>query len=106
VNVAKEYLLTGDLLSAEDAHRIGIANHVYDDADLIDQTAALARRLAAGAPLAIRWTKRLLNAPALSQQDSLYEMGMAQEILSMTTDDHGEAVDAFFSRRAAQFHGR
>ncbi|HVX69629.1 MAG TPA: enoyl-CoA hydratase/isomerase family protein [Mycobacteriales bacterium] len=106
VNVAKEYLLTGDLLSAQDAHRVGIANHVYDDANLIDQTTALAGRLASGAPHAIRWTKRLLNAAALSQQDSLYEMGLAHELLSMTTDDHREAVDAFVNRRPAQFHGK
>jgi enoyl-CoA hydratase len=106
VQIAKEYLLTGDLMSAEEAHRVGIVNRVYDDSELVQETAKLALRLAAGAPYAIRWTKRLLNSIALTHQDTVYQMGIAQELLTMTTEDHREAVAAFLERRAAEFRGR
>jgi enoyl-CoA hydratase len=106
LNVAKEYLLTGDLMSASEAHRLGLVNHVYPDEEILAQAEALASRLAAGAPHAIRWTKRLLNRPAIRQWNELLGDGIAHEMLSFATADHREGVSAFLEKRPARFEGR
>jgi len=53
--------MTGDLLTAEDAHRIGLVNHVVPAVDLLDKAFALAERLANGPIQAIRGTKISVN---------------------------------------------
>src|SRR5512147_1569377 len=54
---AKEFLLTGDKVDAATAERIGLVNHVVPAAELMNATRAFADRIAAGAPLALRYTK-------------------------------------------------
>ena len=63
---ALELLLTGDFIDAEEAGRLGIANHVVDDADLPDAVATLARKIADGPPVAIRTIKRAVYQSARS----------------------------------------
>ena len=58
---AKEFLLTGDKVDAATAERIGLVNHVVPAAELMDAARAFADRLAAGAPLALRYTKLAVN---------------------------------------------
>src|SRR5216684_2829881 len=58
---AKEYLLTGDLLGAEDAARLGLINHAVPADELDAVVAAMAKRLATGASQAIQWTKASIN---------------------------------------------
>ena len=58
---AKEYLLTGDMLSAHEAERIGLINHAVPDEELDRHVYDLAERLANGATKAIRWTKTVVN---------------------------------------------
>jgi enoyl-CoA hydratase len=106
LNIAKEYLLTGDLMSATEAHRLGLVNHVYDDAILRAETSALAGRIAAGAPHAVRWTKRLLNRLAIRQLDEILDDGIAHELLTFGTEDHREGVASFLEKRPARFQGR
>ena len=60
---AKEYLFTGDLMTAAEAERIGLINHVVPADQLDDKVYALARRLAGGAMRSIRWTKQAVNIP-------------------------------------------
>jgi enoyl-CoA hydratase len=106
LNVAKEYLLTGDLMSAAEAHRLGLVNHVYPDAEILSQAEALASRLAAGAPHAIRWTKRLLNRSAIREWNEMLGDGIAHEMLTFMTADHREGANAFLEKRPARFEGR
>ena len=61
INRAKEYLMTGDLLSAEDADRLGLVNHVVEPDQLEDAGMAMARKLAAGPAHAIQFNQRLVN---------------------------------------------
>jgi enoyl-CoA hydratase len=105
LNLAKEYLLTGDLLSAQEAHRMGLVNHVYAPAELEEATRALATRLAEGAPLAIQWTKRLLNRSTNRQMIDLLQDGIAHELLTFDTRDHVEGVQSFLEHRAPVFKG-
>jgi enoyl-CoA hydratase len=105
-NAAKEYLLTGDLMTAEEAHRLGLVNHVYPAEALREETRRLADRLAAGAPQAIRMTKRLLNRLAVRQLTDILDSGIAHELLTFQTEDHREGVASFLEKRSPRFQGR
>lgn len=103
---AKEYLLTGDPLTAEEAARIGLVNHVCDDDQLHEQAFAFAARLAAGAPLAIQYTKAAINAALKAAAALVFDQAAAFEIATFATDDHREALAALQERRPPRFEGR
>ena len=102
---AKEYLLTGDLLSAQEAERIGLINHAVPDGELDRHVYELAERLAAGATKAIRWTKTVVNIGLKQLAHSVMDASMSYEMLTMATTDHGEAIAAFQEKRKPTFHG-
>jgi enoyl-CoA hydratase len=103
INRAKEYLMTGDLLSAADAERMGLVNHVVEPDQLEEAGDALARRLAAGPTHAIQFNKRLVNKMLEDQVMRLYDMALAFECVTFETADHREAVDAFMHKRTPTF---
>jgi len=103
VNRAKEYLMTGDLLSAAEAERIGLVNHVVPAAELETAAMAMARRLARGPALAIRFNKQLVNKELEERVTRLYEMAFAMEAITFRSADHVEAVASFTERRAPTF---
>jgi enoyl-CoA hydratase len=100
---AKEYLLTGDLLSAQEAERIGLINHVVPDAELDQQVYALAHRLATGARDAIRWTKTVVNLGLKQIAHSIMDASISYEMQTAATQDHAEAIAAFQARRKPTF---
>jgi enoyl-CoA hydratase len=102
---AKEYLLTGDLLSAQEAERIGLINHAVPDGELDRHVYELAERLAAGATKAIRWTKTVVNIGLKQLAHSVMDASMSYEMLTMATTDHGEAIAAFQEKRKPTYHG-
>lgn len=103
---AKEYLMTGDLMTAAEAERIGLINHAVAAAELNDRVAQFADRLAAGATKAIRWSKVSANIGLKQLAHSIMDASLAYEALSNITADHQEAVNAFRERRAPKFCGR
>jgi enoyl-CoA hydratase len=103
LNRAKEYLMTGDLLTAVEAERIGLVNHVVPAPDVLDAAMAMARRLAKGPALAIRFNKQLVNKELEERVARLYEMAFAMEAITFRSADHLEAVAAFGERRAPTF---
>jgi enoyl-CoA hydratase len=102
-NRAKEYLMTGDLVSAADADRLGLVNHVVPRAQVLDEAMAMAKRLAAGPAVAIRFNKRLVNKELEMRVVQLYDLSVAFEALTFETADHREAVDSFLEKRPATF---
>ncbi len=103
---AKELALFGDILSAHEAAEMGIVNRVVPAAELDDVAADWAARLAAGPPLALSMTKRMLNdAGARSFEDALEVEGMAQTV-NFSTADTAEALRAFSDKREPRFEGR
>jgi enoyl-CoA hydratase len=100
---AKEYLMTGDLLVARDAERIGLVNHVLPLEELDEAVAAFASRLAQGAQKAIRWTKATVNIGLKQLADSMLDAGLAYEAVSNLSHDHQAAVQAFREGRAPVF---
>jgi enoyl-CoA hydratase len=103
INRAKEYLMTGDLLSADDAERMGLVNHVVAPEALEETGMAMAKRLAAGPMHAIQFNKRLVNKILEDQVSRLYDLSLAFECVTFETADHREAVDAFLNKRDATF---
>jgi enoyl-CoA hydratase len=103
VNRAKEYLMTGDLLDAAEAERIGLINHVVPSSDLAAAADKMARRLARGAALAIRFNKRLVNKELEERVDRLYETALSMEAITFMSADHHEAVAAFSEGRRPEF---
>ena len=103
---AMELCLTGDKVSAAEAHRIGLVNTVVPADALMEETHKVARRLAGLPARGIALTKRLLNE---SFDNDLLEQleaeAFAQETAGMT-EDHFEGVVAFVEKRKPTFKGR
>ncbi len=102
---AKEILLTGDLISATEAERIGLINRVVPIEELHSTAMALANRLASGPTWAIRWTKTALNKRLRDEVNLVFDLSISAERMTMATQDHREAVRAFSEKRAPQFKG-
>lgn len=100
---AKEWLMTGDLMTAADAARIGLINHAVPAAELDARVDAFADKLAAGAQFAIRTTKASINIGLKQLAASIMDTCLAYEERSNDTRDHQEAVNAFREGRSPVF---
>lgn len=100
---AKEYLLTGDKITAEDAARIGLVNHAVDDSELDTAVDAFADRLAAGPRQAIQYSKLTINVALRQLAASIMDVGLGYESLTNISPDHREALKAFQEKRSANF---
>src|SRR5436853_5875784 len=83
----KEYLFTGDLMTAAEAERIGLINHVVPADQLDEKVYGLARRLAGGAIRSIRWTKQTVNIPLRQLAHSMMDLSLSLETQSNLTKD-------------------
>ena len=102
---AKEYLMTGDLISAAEAERIGLINHAVPPSEVMPKAIELARRLANGPTRAIRWTKLACNKRLRDEVNLVLDASLAVETISMLTEDHREAARAFVEKRTPKFKG-
>lgn len=103
---ACEMALTGDIIDAREALAIGLVGKVVPDADLLSEARALALRIAANPPHAVRLTKRLLREAHHSQLQSVLELSASLQALVHATADHKEAVAAMLGKRAGHFTGK
>ena len=103
---AKEYLMTGDLLPATEAERIGLVNHVRPAESVLDDAMALAARLAGGATLAIRFAKLSVQRTILQSVLNSLDLSLALEALTGKSKDYEEAISAFAAKRRPTFQGR
>ncbi len=103
---AKQYLLTGDPLDATEAERLGLVNRVLPADELQDEALAFAQRLAAGAPLAVRYTKLSVNKLIKDALNIAFDTSTALEIVTLRSEDHDEALAAIRERRTPKFRGR
>ena len=102
---AAELLFTGDVIDAAKAVEWGLVSRVVPAEALMDEALALAERIAAQPPHALRLAKSLLKHGQTASYDTLMEMSAAAQAISHLTDDHMEGVDAILEKRAAVFKG-
>jgi len=102
---ALELMVTGDLLSPEDAERIGLVNKALPDDELLPHALAMARRLADGPIQSIRTIKRAVRAGQESDLPTSLGFGAANYGVLALGEDHLEAVDAFLEKRTPKFKG-
>ena len=103
---AKEYLLTGDVLSAADAEKIGLISRSVPAEQLDEVVLTIAQKIAANPAKAVQWTKLSVNAGLMPVARAVLETSMAYERLSIFTEDHREAVAALRDKRKPVFKGR
>jgi len=102
---AKEFLMTGRAISAEEAERIGLINRVVPSGELDKAVNDLADELSKGATRAIQWTKMSINIGLKQFAHAVMDASVAYEALSNLTNDHREAVRAMREKRAPAFKG-
>jgi len=104
--VAHELVLTGEMISAEEALRIGLVNHVYEPAELMLAAEALAKKIIANAPLAVRYAMEAIeHGMEMPQEEGLF-LEATLFGLCCATEDMREGTRAFLEKRPAQFKGR
>lgn len=103
---AKEFLMTGDLLTAQEAERIGLINRVVAADKLMATAMELATRLANGPTKAIRWTKVSVNKILRDTANLVLDTSLALEKQCFFTEDHKEAIRAFVEKREPKFTGK
>ena len=102
---ARELYLTGEIIDAEEAHRLGIANKVVAHDNLLDETLAFAARIASGPALAYARMKENFNLGATSDLRTLIDHEALNMRLSGMTNDFREAAQAFVEKREPKFAG-
>ncbi|MEO1223909.1 MAG: enoyl-CoA hydratase [Pseudomonadota bacterium] len=102
---AMEMLLTGDLIDAEDARRIGLINRIAPADRLADETMALARQIASKSPLSLGIGKEAFYRQAEMNLDDAYAYASAVMTRNMLADDAAEGIDAFLTKRTPVWRG-
>ena len=104
--VAHELCLTGEMITAEQALRVGLVSHIYEPAELLPAAEALAKKIIANAPLAVKYTIEAIERGS----EMPLEQGLFLEAtlfgLSCATEDMREGTKAFLEKRPPQFQGK
>ena len=106
IKKAKEIILTGEVFSAQQAYEWGLANKIFPQQDLLENTLAIAKTISEKGPIAVRQAKQAINK---GMQMSLLD-GMAFEIeaynRTVSTADRVEGIKAFNEKRKPKFEGK
>jgi len=103
---AKELALLAEFVSAEEASALGLVNRVVPASELDTFVDDWASRLAAGAPIALSLTKRMLSDASTRTFDEAIESESVAQSVNLGTEDTREGLKAFFQKRAPVFKGR
>jgi enoyl-CoA hydratase/carnithine racemase len=104
--IALELLATGDRLSASRASELGLVNHVVPKGQAVTEAVALASRICANAPIAVRESLAVARRSFDMDDDALFALGLEAQDRVMTTEDFQEGPRAFIEKRAPNWVGR
>jgi enoyl-CoA hydratase len=104
--VAHELCLTGEMISAEEAMRIGLVNHIYEPAELLPAAEAIAKKIIANAPLAVKYAMEAVERGVEMPQEEGLFLEATLFGLACATEDMREGTKAFLEKRPAQFKGK
>lgn len=104
--VAHELILTGEMISAEEAHRIGLVNHIVEPGELMGAAEKIALKIIANAPLAVKYAMEAVeHGLDVSQEEGLF-IEAALFGLVCSTEDMREGTRAFLEKRQPKFQGK
>src|SRR5271167_3696143 len=104
--LAMQQVLTGEMISAQEAHRIGLVNEVVPQAELIPRAEAIASKIIANAPLAVQYAMEAVNHGLdMTLAEGLY-LEATLFAVCCSTEDKNEGTKAFLEKRAPQFQGK
>lgn len=101
---AFEMILTADMITADEAYRIGLVNHVVESDQLLTKAGEIMRKIISRSPFAITCAIKAVNAGFKDNLDG-YEVEIQEFARCFGSDDFKEGVDAFLSKRKAEFKG-
>lgn len=103
---AMEMILTGDVISSEEAYRIGLVNKVVPQADLYEEAEKIALKIASKSQIAVKLAKKSVrDGAALPIDTGLLIEVLAQSVL-FSTEDHLEGINAFLEKRKPEYQGK
>jgi len=104
--LAMQLVLSGEMISAQEAYRIGLVNEVTAPAELIPRAEAIAQKIIANAPLAVQYAMEAVNkGMEMPLAEGLY-LEATLFAVCCTTEDKKEGTTAFLEKRQAQFKGK
>src|ERR1700757_4666506 len=103
---AHELCLTGEMIDAEEAQRIGLVNHVYEPVELLPAAEAMAKKIMGNAPLAVKYCMEAIERGVEMPQEEGLFLEATLFGLCCATEDMREGTKAFLEKRAAQFKGK
>src|SRR5881296_3857706 len=103
---ALQLILSGEIISAQEAYRIGLVNEVVPAADLITRAEAMLKQIFSNAPLAVKYSLEAVNKGLETTQSEGLSLEASLFGLCAGTEDKKEGTQAFLQKRAAQFQGR
>ncbi|MDB5397824.1 MAG: enoyl-CoA hydratase [Rhodospirillales bacterium] len=103
---ALQLILSGEMISAQEAYRIGLVNEIVPAVDLITRAEAILRKIASNAPIAVRFALEAANKGVETSQSEGLLLEASYFGLCAATEDKKEGTSAFLEKRAPQFHGR
>jgi enoyl-CoA hydratase/carnithine racemase len=103
---ALQLILSGGMISAQEAYRIGLVNEIVPATDLITRAEAILTEIAANAPIAVKFALEVTNKGLETSQSEGLLLEAAYFGLCAATEDKKEGTSAFLEKRAPEFHGR
>jgi enoyl-CoA hydratase/carnithine racemase len=103
---ALQLILSGEMITAQEAYRIGLVNEIVPAAELITRAEAILKKIASNAPLAVKFALEATNKGMETSQSEGLLLEASYFGLCAATDDKKEGTTAFLEKRAPQFQGR
>jgi enoyl-CoA hydratase/carnithine racemase len=103
---ALQLILSGEMISAQEAYRIGLVNEIVSAVDLITRAEAILQKIASNAPIAVRFALEAANKGVETSQSEGLLLEASYFGLCAATEDKKEGTSSFLEKRAPQFHGR